>query len=226
MQPLERFTVGRPATRAASVLLVNENGTVILKKLIVAAALASCVSVPALAQDSAPFSGPYVAGMIGYEVVDLRIPDADTNHDDGLLYGGVIGYDVNLNGAVIGFEGEYADSNTKYSASDVFLPGDSARIGYGRDLYAGVRIGGEVAPNMMVYAKGGYTNAKVEGRYDDGVDVFTDSEKLEGYRLGAGVETNTNGLLGRLEYRYSSYGEFQGNEVERHQVALILGYRF
>lgn len=164
--------------------------------------------------------------MIGYDIVNLHIPNDGISVDDGLLYGGVIGYDINLNGAVIGFEGEYSDSNTKYSAGDVFLPGDSARISTGRDLYAGVRIGGEVAPNMMVYAKGGYTNAKAKARYDDGVDVFTDSEKLDGYRLGAGIETNTNGLLGRLEYRYSSYGELQGIDIERHQVALILGYRF
>lgn len=197
-----------------------------MKKLIIAAALASSVSVPALAQDAVDYSGPYVGALIGYEVVDLRDPNAGTSHNDGLLYGGVIGYDVNLKGAVIGIEGEYSASNTHYSANDVFLIGDSARISTGRDLYAGVRVGGEVAPNMMVYAKGGYTNAKVRARYDDGVTTFTDSDNLEGYRLGAGIETEMNGLLGRLEYRYSSYGEFQGTDVERHQVALIVGYRF
>jgi len=197
-----------------------------LKKLVIAAALASTLSVPAFAQDTTEFSGPYVAGMIGYEVIDLHVPNTATSHDDGLLYGGVIGYDINVNGAVFGIEGEVSDSNTKYSANDVFLTGDSTRISTDRDLYAGVRIGGKVAPNMLVYAKGGYTNAKATVRYDNGVDIFTNSEKLEGYRLGAGIETNTNGLLGRLEYRYSNYGEIGATDVERHQVALILGYRF
>lgn len=197
-----------------------------MKKLIIAAALASSFSVPALAQDATNFSGPYVAGMIGYERVDLDIPNVGSGDDDGLLYGGIIGYDVNLNGAIIGIEGEFADSETKYSANNVLLAGDRARISTGRDLYAGVRIGGEVAQNVMVYAKGGYTNAKAKASYDDGVDVFSASEKLDGYRLGAGIETERNGLLGRLEYRYSSYGELQGVDIERHQVALIVGYRF
>lgn len=197
-----------------------------MKKLIIAAALASTFSVPALAQEATNFSGPYVAGMIGYDRVDLDVPNIGSAHDDGLLYGGIIGYDVNLNGAIIGIEGEFADSETKYSASNVLIAGDRARISTGRDLYAGVRIGGEVAQNVMVYAKGGYTNAKAKASYDDGVDVFTASEKLEGYRLGAGIETERNGLLGRVEYRYSSYGELEGVDVERHQVALIVGYRF
>jgi len=197
-----------------------------LNKLIFAAAMASAVSVPALAQEETPYSGPYVAGLIGYDIVDLRVPNVETIHNDGLLYGGVIGYDVNVNGAVIGFEGEYTDSTTNYSARDVLVAGDSERLEMGRDLYAGVRIGGQIAPNMMAYAKGGYTNAKAKARYNDGVDVFSDSQNLEGYRLGAGIETDTNGILGRLEYRYSNYGEFQGFDIERHQVALILGYRF
>lgn len=197
-----------------------------MKKLIIAAALATCVSAPALAQEDRAFSGPYVAGMVGYDRVDLNIPNVGSGHDDGVLYGGVIGYDLNLNGAVVGFEGEYSDSGTKTSARNVLVSGDRAQISAGRDLYAGVRIGGEITPNVMLYAKGGYTNAKVRASYDDGVDTFSDSDKLEGYRLGGGVETTVKGVLARLEYRYSSYGEFQGSDVERHQVALIAGYRF
>lgn len=197
-----------------------------MKKFLVAAALAASVSVPAIAQDAVPFSGPYVAGMVGYDRVELGATGVGSGHDDGLLYGGIIGYDINLGGAVFGIEGEYADSQTKYSADDVLIAGDSARLSAGRDLYAGIRIGGEVAPNVMLYGKGGYTNAKGKLRYDDGVDAFTASDELEGYRLGAGVETTMNGLLGRVEYRYSSYGKYEGIDVERHQVALIVGYRF
>lgn len=215
-----------PPEVSGALLKILIYGVLIVKKLIIAAALASAVSAPAFAQDSTPFSGPYVGAMVGYDRVDLDVPNVGSGHDDGLLYGGVIGYDLNMNGAVVGFEGEWGESNTKYSANDVLFSGDSMRISTGRDLYAGVRIGGEVAQNVMLYAKGGYTNAKVKASYDDGVDVFSDSDKLEGYRLGAGVETNYSGLLGRLEYRYSSYGEFQGVDVERHQVAAIVGYRF
>ncbi len=198
----------------------------IVKKFLVAAALAASVSAPAFGQDATPFSGPYVAGMLGYERAELGVNGTDTGHEDGLTYGGIIGYDINLRGAIFGIEGEFADSETKYSVNDLIVQGDSARLDTDRDLYAGVRIGGEVLPNVMLYAKGGYTNAKVKLQYVDGTDVFTSSDKLEGYRLGAGVETTVNGLLGRVEYRYSNYGKYEGIDAERHQVALIVGYRF
>ncbi|HWL29478.1 MAG TPA: porin family protein [Burkholderiaceae bacterium] len=198
----------------------------IVKKFLVAAALAASISAPAFAQDKTPFSGPYVAGMLGYERVELDANGIGSAHKDGLTYGGIIGYDINLRGAVFGIEGEYADSETKYSANNLVTQGDNVRLSTDRDLYAGVRIGGEVLSNVMLYAKGGYTNAKAKVRYDDGADVFTSSHKREGYRLGAGVETTMNGVLGRVEYRYSNYGKYEGVDAERHQVALIVGYRF
>ena len=175
-----------------------------MKKLIASALLLASVSAPAFAQDAVPFSGPYIAGVVGLDHVDF---DADT-HDSGLLYGGIVGYDVNLNGAVFGIEGEYADSEVKKFG-----------VRSDRDLYAGVRIGGEIVPNVMAYAKGGYTNARFEDAADDGI-------KLDGYRLGAGLETTVQGFIARAEYRYSRYENVGGVNPERHQAALILGYRF
>ena len=175
-----------------------------MKKLIASALLLASVSAPAFAQDAVPFSGPYIAGMVGLDHMDFN---ADV-HDSDLLYGGIIGYDVNINGAVFGIEGEYADSDVKKFG-----------VNTDRDLYAGVRIGGQVAQNVMVYAKGGYTNARLEDDLDNSV-------KLDGYRLGAGVETTIRGFIARAEYRYSRYEEFAGANPERHQGALILGYRF
>jgi outer membrane immunogenic protein len=91
-------------------------------------------------------------------------------------------------------------------------------------------MGGEVARGVMLYAKGGYTNAKLTAVYDDGVSGPQSGRvRLDGYRLGAGVETNVAGFMGRLEYRYSSYNDFEdtvGTNPERHQVALLVGYRF
>lgn len=175
-----------------------------MKKLIASAALLlASVSAPAFAQDAVPFSGPYVAGVVGLDHMDFT---ADI-HDSNLLYGGIVGYDINLNGAVFGVEGEYADSDAH-----------KAGIHTDRDLYAGVRIGGEIAPNIMAYAKGGYTNARFEDTVGD--------LKLDGYRLGAGLETTFQGFIARAEYRYSSYERVGGSKPERHQAALILGYRF
>ena len=175
-----------------------------MKNLIASALLLASVSAPAFAQDAVPFSGPYIAGVVGLDHMDFN---ADA-HDSDLLYGGIVGYDININGAVFGIEGEYADSDVKEGV-----------VRTDRDLYAGIRIGGEIAPNVLAYAKGGYTNARLE-------DTADNSVKLDGYRLGAGLETTSQGFIARAEYRYSRYEEFLGANPERHQAALILGYRF
>jgi len=191
-------------------------------------ALAAAVSAPALAQDAGvAFDGPYIAAMGGWDKVRIDTP-AGGGSDDGILFGGVVGFDKNINGAVFGIEGEYSDSNVKESVRDLLVRGDRASFKTGRDLYAGIRIGGEVTTGVMLYAKGGYTNAKVKASYDDGVDAIRGSDELEGYRLGAGVETTVQGLIGRLEYRYSDYGNYEGLglQPDRHQVAAMIGYRF
>ena len=177
-----------------------------MMKFVASALLLASVSAPAFAQDAVPFSGPYVAGVVGLDHVKFD----DGVKDDGLLYGGIVGYDINVNGAVFGVEAEYSDSDVKQFG-----------IVSDRDLYAGIRIGGEIAPNVLAYAKGGYTNARFEAAADSDL-----SEKLDGYRLGAGLETTFQGFIARAEYRYSRYEDFAGVNPERHQAALILGYRF
>lgn len=191
-------------------------------------AIAASAAAPALAQDAGvAFDGPYIAAMGGYDKVRIDTP-IGAGSDDGVLFGGVIGFDKNINGVVLGVEGEYSDSNVKESVNNALVLGDRVSLKTGRDLYAGVRIGGEVVPGVMLYAKGGYTNARVKGSYDDGVDVVRDGENLDGYRLGAGVETTVRGFLTRVEYRYSNYGHYEGTAIrpERHQVAAMVGYRF
>jgi len=199
-----------------------------IKKFVALSVLATAaVATPAFAQDAGvAFDGPYIAAMGGYDKVRVDTPIGHGS-DDGVLFGGVVGFDKNIRGAVFGVEGEYSDSNVKESVDNVFVAGDRASLKTGRDLYAGIRIGGEVTPGVMLYAKGGYTNAKVKASYDDGVDVLRGSDELEGYRLGAGVETTVRGLIGRVEYRYSNYGHYEGIlQPERHQVAAMVGYRF
>lgn len=197
--------------------------------LTAAGAAAVAMASPAFAQDAtSAFTGPYVGVVGGYDNLHVgSVPGHDWN--DGVMYGGVVGYDMNIAGAVFGIEGEYSDSDAKFRADDAFVTGDSFRLKTGRDLYAGVRIGGPVTQNVMLYAKGGYTNAKLKSREDDGLGtIVTGSDKLDGYRLGAGAEYARGPLLGRLEYRFSHYGKYTGTgiDIERHQVAAVVGYRF
>lgn len=192
-----------------------------MKKIFAAAALAASIATPAFAQDGekTPFTGPFVGAILGYDNVRNAIPAGASANRDGLLYGAVLGYDANLRGAVIGVEGEFTDSNAKFVSRTTSLRTD-------RDLYVGARLGGEIVNNVLLYAKGGYTNARFETNPINGATFAKTGKNLDGYRLGAGVESTYRGLTGRVEYRFSDYGKFNGANLSRHQVVGVLGYRF
>lgn len=180
-----------------------------MKTLILAAVAALTVATPALAQDRAPFTGPRAEGVIGYDKVDINVDGV--SNPDGLMYGGAIGYDVQLGGLVVGAEGEYTDSDANISAV-------GARVDAARDLYAGGRVGFATGPGLL-YAKVGYTNARFKGTSAG----ISDSTNLDGVRVGGGMEfAIARNLYAKAEYRYSNYSD----DVERHQVVGGVGIRF
>ncbi len=203
-----------------------------MRKLIIAAALGgAALATPAFAQEEAPFTGPHIEGLVGYD---------DVSEGDGnLMYGIAGGFDFQAGGAIIGIEGEFADSDVNGRATDLISTGDSFRLNTDRDLYVGARVGFTVTPSTLVYAKGGYTNAKFESRFDNGLGTtYNNGVTADGYRLGAGIEQKFN-LLGpsgfiKAEYRYSNYKnlDFGQNDfdldidVDRHQALVGLGVRF
>ena len=54
------------------------------------------------------------------------------------------------------------------SVAGVVIAGDELRVRAGRDLYVGGRVGVVVGGNTLLYAKAGYTNARVRVDYEDG----------------------------------------------------------
>lgn len=216
---------------------------------LLAAASLAAIATPAAAQDAEAntFTGLWGGVIGGYDTSSAGSSvDDDTNEDndqsiDGFGYGVQLGYDVDLGGVVVGAEAEYSDS----SAGVDFDDGDPETFGLGnvetgRDLYFGARIGAKVGPNAMIYAKGGYTNAKYEVRASDGTTDFTQDFDTDGYRIGAGAEyaLGTNAFV-KLEYRYSNYSEGEldftgdipdsdsfGIDLDRHQVMAGVGFRF
>ncbi len=229
-----------------------------MRKLVVTAAVASLgmtLAAPAFAQDGppppdssardrAPFTGVRAGVILGYDKVQPGSgpnSDIDSNRKaDGLTYGGDVGYDVALDRFVIGGEGEVTGSTGDVSNA----PRSAAALGYGRvkqgrDLYAGVRVGYIVAPKTLIYAKGGYTNARLDLTANDGTVTTGNHYDLDGYRVGAGVEQAIGrNSYAKLEYRYSHYGDARleyanggntGNfdvDTDRHQVAVGVGVRF
>lgn len=220
-----------------------------MKKIIASLAAASAIAaVPAMAQGTAePFKGFHVEGLAGYDVTKAGSSvddDATVDNDesiDGVVFGVGAGYDFKMGNLVVGPEAEVTWSTAKTSFED----GDFEGFGIGnvkanRDLYVGGRVGYAFTPRTMVYAKGGYTNAKFDVRNGDGTVVTSDDIDADGWRVGAGVEQAvSDNIFAKVEYRYSNYekGEldFTGDipdgqrfdlDLDRHQVVAGVGMRF
>ena len=202
-----------------------------MKKAILTALATCVVSVPAYAQDDTSLGGAKIGLIGGYDSVKLSV-DGDSASKGGFVYGVTAGYDFDLGKAVVGIEAELADSTAKEKVTDILEAGDEASIAASRDLYVGARVGFGVGSNVLVYAKGGYSNVRVKPRYADSTDSFSDSDTLDGFRLGAGVELVGQINFARLEYRYSDYGKYSydgfntGISASRHQVVATGGFRF
>ncbi|MCK0099272.1 porin family protein [Qipengyuania sp. S6317L1] len=219
------------------------------KLYLLAAASVAATSAPAMAQSSDdPFTGPRVGVIAGFDTSRAGSDvDDDLNEDndesiEGFGYGVEAGYDFNAGGVVLGVEAELSDSTAEVEVDE----GDFEGFGFGdvesgRDIYLGARIGARVGENALVYAKGGYTNARynVSASFDG--DEFRSSIDTDGFRLGAGLEyllgTNT---YAKVEYRYSNYTDaeidFEDDglgdvelgdiDLDRHQVMAGVGFRF
>jgi len=178
-----------------------------MKTVIFAATAAALLSAaPALAQADS-FVGPRAEVIAGYDAVKATGNGLGT--PDGFLYGFGLGYDARVSGAVVGLEAELSDSTAKRN----FTGGS---VDASRDIYVGARAGVPLGDVALAYVKAGYTNARFEAN-------GFGSEKLDGIRLGAGLEykLGTNLFL-KGEYRYSNYEQ----DIVRHQVVGGLGIRF
>lgn len=197
-----------------------------MRFLIASALLASAIATPAFAQDNTAPEGKEFQGV---KVLALGGIDNVTNSGTdktGATFGGTIGYDHQSGKAVFGVEAEVNGSTTKDCVNDFAVSGDSLCQKAGRDFYAGARVGYVLGENTLLYVKGGYTNARVTGTYDDGstgANNFKVSENLDGWRAGAGMEFNAGkNIVLRAEYRYSNYEQ----NYSRHQGVIGVGYKF
>ena len=204
-----------------------------MRIVLLAAALAAstALATPAFAQDAnAPFTGPRVEGVVGWDRLDDGA-NSGTEASDGVVYGGQVGYDFQVGSAVLGIEGEATGSTNKDTTNGIVAVGDQFRVSAGRDLYVGGRVGFVVGERALIYAKGGYTNARINTRYSLGTATTEDHADAEGWRAGAGVEFSlSNNLYAKAEYRYSNYSNIDGTnadiDLDRHQVVAGLGVRF
>lgn len=216
-----------------------------MRKYLVASLLAATVATPALAQDVNPtFTGPRVEATIGYDHVGAgsSVNNDDGRDDqkvDGLLFGGGVGYDVAVGHFLAGVEGEVTGSTASSDRNSYGNTFGFGRVRAARDFYAGARVGGLVSPTTMLYVKGGYTNAQLNVLAGNSNESTDTNFKLDGYRVGAGVEhALSRNTYAKIEYRYSNYSRARIDygsdaasnhfdvDTDRHQIAASYGIRF
>ncbi len=110
-----------------------------MKKFILStlALSAAAFATPALAQEDAPAVQPYAGLQVG--IHDAGVSTAAD--DNGIIYGGYIGVDVPVSGAV--FVGAEANYNFGSSAID-------------REYGVAARLGTEISPGTKLFLKAGY----------------------------------------------------------------------
>jgi outer membrane immunogenic protein len=148
------------------------------------------------------------------------------NRQDTYTGGVFAGYDYRASDkVVIGAEAGFnlsGDDELRSSTADGFVEVDPR---HSFDLTA--RAGYLVTPRTLVYARGGYENVRARLRVeDDGQVALRDSDNLDGWLAGGGVEhALADNVSARLEYRYSDLGS-NGADFSRHQVLAGVAYRF
>jgi outer membrane immunogenic protein len=169
-----------------------------MKTAIFAAIAAACVSVPAFAQDAAPFTGPRAGITMGFDKIQ---------GDDGFSYGGTAGYDLALTPRItVGPEVSFSDATT-----------DSATTDVSRDLAASVRLGYVVTPKVLAFGKVGYANTRFE-------PVAGGHYSLEAVRYGGGLEYSvTPRTYISAEYQRT---EYESNFGGRDAGLVGVGFRF
>jgi outer membrane immunogenic protein len=175
-------------------------------------------AAPVLAQDATPFTGPRVAVTGGWDRVDH-----DGENGSGFTYGGTAGYDVALGNFRVAPEVEVTASTQKSCFAEAAVRHCERAD---RDFYAGARLGYVAMPKLLLYAKAGYTNARLTDRFSTtGATpvTVTDHRDRSGVRGGVGAEyAVTPRFFLTSEYRYSNYS----GDVSRNQIIGGVGVRF
>jgi outer membrane immunogenic protein len=219
---------------------------------------------PAFAQDDNHFTGFKVEALTGYDDIgidfDKGVYHGGKNSQSGWMYGLGVGYDYQTGPWVFGVEGDWtnstADRDKQFDAVRpanpiAGVPVPTAVVTHlkakaSSDIGIGLRVGYAVAPQALLYVKGGWSFAKIafDGHGTDNNVPFTFGEhaSIDGFRIGAGGEYMfSEHIYAKAEYRFTNYNNgnihvasanasldplFDGVDMARHQFLLGIGVRF
>jgi outer membrane immunogenic protein len=200
-------------------------------------------ATPAAAQTT--FDGFRVEARLGYDsqTLDADYDDFNSapveaeNNEDGLGFGGEVGYDFGVApGFILGVYGgvDFSDTDFCRIIDEVEQVCFEAR----RNWYLGARAGVQAGGSTLIYGKFGWSNANLRLSLDDVqnvIDDLNDSDTQSGLHFGVGIEQNFGPMFyGKLEYVYTVYSDVDFSNVDaalsidgrRSQVMLGAGLRF
>jgi outer membrane immunogenic protein len=168
-------------------------------------------------------------------------------NNDGVIGGGFIGYNYQVNNFVLGLQGEFDGTGTGNSKYSSLLGGDTYQSSFNQNWIASIdgRLG-YAMDRTLLYVLGGVawsSNSAHLNNLGPGVDgngSWSETNTRTGYDFGGGIEyAFTNNWTGRLEYRYYNFGTanytgsdpFLGNTYYRttltnNVIRVGLAYKF
>lgn len=212
-----------------------------LLSLVAIAGLAAAAT-PAFAQDmTAPAGATDTINTNGTTLRGFRIEgdlggdryQSQGVHRDKFGYGATIGFDGQIGDRiVIGPEATYWRAND-YTENCTGGTGGGTLCNKSFDEFGvGVRAGVLVAPQLLVFGKGGYVTNEQRKRYTApvGQSSFYDHYNTDGYQVGGGVELSManrfqgplSGLYVNAQYVYSNYSD----HTSRQRVMAGIGLHF
>lgn len=188
---------------------------------------------PAAPMDFGPiatWTGPYAGLQFGYgfggRVNSPALGGGTINNTDGWFGGAFLGYNLQNDMFVYGAE---ADLNySRFSGSNA--NGDTSRSGLEGSLRA--RAGVAITDDILIYGTGGIAAQRLTV---NPATAPADTQAMIGWTVGAGMDARlTDQVFGRVEYRYTDYGNRNFNfggatssvNDRNHRVGVGIGVKF
>lgn len=192
--------------------------------VLAAAALVAGFSTAAFAQaNDAAFNGLYFGGQVGFDSVkgDLAFGGTQGAIAQQGIEGGIFaGYNYRVNNFVLGAEGQLGLSDADSTITDGV---DSLKLSTRESWGLTARAGALIGESTLAYVHGGWV--KTNFKFSDG--VVSTSDRLDGWKVGVGLETLVaQNVSLRAEYAYSDYENKAGFEPKNSSFQVGVAYHF
>jgi outer membrane immunogenic protein len=153
------------------------------------------------------WEGPYLGAHLGYDWGRTRVLDNGVLAEagaptDGIIGGGLVGYNWQRDRFVFGLEGDIGAANLKGTGT-VALPPNAYAVDWAGNIRA--RVGYLVWPQTLFFVAGGFSFADFTFTHGGSSNSFTTVRP--GWTVGGGIDQLIlANLILRLEYLYADYG--------------------